>query len=176
MDLATDAGPAASATNPAEPAVAARYALLETVILLPVLTWDILDARQVAVVVLIVILTLLRQPDQARGQRAALGNLIGGIAAAVVCNLVLLTNTLPFFIAACLAASLIFAGRIATAGEHAPIYAIAFVTFILLLGLGISPLPGGSGEAFISRLLNVLVASAYAIGSLALVERWRIRS
>ena len=87
----------------------------------------------------------------------------------------LLSNTLPFFIPLCLAASLMFAGRIATAGDRAPVYAIALGTFILLLGLGLSPLPGGSGEAFVSRLFNVLLASAYAIGGLSLVERWRPR-
>lgn len=169
--------PAASATPPAEPATAARHALLDTLVLFPVLTWFILDASEVAVVVLIVIVTLLRQHDPKQGQRAALGlilgNLIGGIAAALVYNLVLLSNTLLFFIAVCLAASLIFAGRIVTAGNRAPIYAIAFATFILLLGLGISPLPGGSGEAFVSRLFYVLLASAYAIGGLSLVKPWR---
>jgi uncharacterized membrane protein YccC len=174
----TDAASAASATRPAEPATAARHALLDTLVLLPVLTWFVLDATELAVVVLIVIVTLLRQHDPKQGQRAALGlilgNLIGGIAAAIVYNLVLLSNTLLFFTTACLSASLIFAGRIATAGDRAPIYAIAFATFILLLGLGMTPLPGGSGEAFVSRLLNVLLASAYAIGGLSLAECWRI--
>jgi hypothetical protein len=171
-----EATPAASATPPAEPTIAARHAFLDTLVLFPVLTWFILDATEVAVVVLIVIVTLLRQHEPGQGLRAALGlilgNLIGGIAAAVVYNLVLLSNTLLFFITACLAASLIFASRIATAGDRAPVYAIGFATFILLLGLGMSPLPGGSGEAFVSRLLNVLLASAYAIGGLSLVERW----
>ena len=174
----TDAAPAATATRAAEPVPAARHALLDTVVLFPVLAWYILDATQVAVVVLIVIVTLLRQIDPAQGQRAALGlilgNLIGGVAAAIVYNLVLMSNTLLFFITACLAASLGFAGRIATAGDRAPVYAIAFATFILLLGLGMTPLPGGSGEAFVSRLLYVLLASAYAIGGLSLVQRWRI--
>jgi hypothetical protein len=173
----TDAASAASATRPAEPVTAARHALLDTLVLLPVLTWFVLDATEVAVVVLIVTVTLLRQHDPKQGQRAALGlilgNLIGGIAAAIVYNLVLLSNTLLFFSTACLSASLIFAGRIATSGDRAPIYALAFATFILLMGLGMTPLPGGSGEAFVSRLLNVLFASAYAIGGLSLVECWR---
>ena len=172
----TDAAPSVSVKPPAEPA--ARRALLDTLILLPLLTWYILDATQVAVVVLIVVVTLLRQHDPQQGQRAALGlilgNVIGGIAAAIAYNVVLLSNTLLIFITVCLATSLFFAGRIATAGDRAPIYAIAFATFILLLGLGMTPLPGGSGEAFASRLLYVLLASAYAIGTLSLVERWRV--
>ena len=166
------------ASGPAAPLTAARDALLNTLVLLPVLIWFILDATEVAVVVLIVIVTLLRQLDPQRGQRAALGlilgNLIGGIAAAIVYNLVLLSNTLLFFVTVCLAASLIFAGRLATGGDRAPIYAIAFATFILLLGLGLTPLPGGSGEAFATRLLNVLLASAYAVGAVSVMERWRI--
>lgn len=175
-----DATPAASARRAAEPTMAARHALLDTVVLLPALAWFVLDATQVAIVVLIVIVTLLRLHDRQQGQRAALGlilgNLIGGVAAVIVYNLVILNSTLLFFIAACLAASLMFAARIATAGDRAPVYAIALATFILLLGLGMTPLPGGSGEAFINRLLNVLLASAYAIGGLALVERWRVPS
>ena len=127
-----------SRLSPDRPEAAARHALLDTLVLLPALTWFILDATQVAVVVLIVIVTLLRQTDQRQGQWAALrlilGNLIAGVAAAIAYNLVLLGNTLPFFITVCLAASLMFAGRIATAGDRAPVYVIALGTFVLLLG------------------------------------------
>jgi len=98
---------------------------------------------------------------------------MGGVAAAIVYNLILLNNTLVFFIVVCLAASLIFAGRIVIADNRAPIYSIAFATFILLLGLGMTPLPGGSGEAFASRLFHVILASAYTIGAVSLTERWR---
>lgn len=175
---ASAAAPAtqAVATVPPRPEVAARHALLDTLVLVPMMIWFILDASQVAVVMLITMVTVLRQTDRERGHGAALGlvlgNLIGGVAATIAYNLVLLGPTLAFFIAVCLAASLMFAGRIATAGARAPIYVIAFGTFILLLGLGLSPLPGSSGEAFVARLLNVMGASAYAIGALSLLERW----
>lgn len=166
------------AITPADPLPALRDALLDTAVLLPVLTWFILDASEVAVVVLIVIVTLLRQRNATQGQRAALGlivgNAIGGIAAVSVYNLAQLNDTLAFFVAICLAVSLMFAGRIVSSGSLAPIYAIAFATFILLLGLGLTPLPGGSGDAFIGRIVNVLLASAYAIGALSLVEPWRL--
>ena len=174
---ADETSPAPGARPPAAPTMAARHALIDTLVLLPVLTWFILDATAIAVVVLIVIVTLLRQLDQAQGRRAALGlvygNFIGGIAAAIVYDLALLGHSFLFFVAVLLAASLAFAGRIVTAGDRAPVYAVALATFILLLGLGLSPLPGGSGEAFTSRLLNVLLASAYAIAGLSLLERWR---
>ena len=174
----TLAAPATAASGPAAPLAAARDALLNTLVLLPVLIWFILDATEVAVVVLIVIVTLLRRLNPQRGQRAVLGlilgNLIGGIDAAIAYHLVILGDTFLFFVTICLAASLVFAGRLATAGDRAPIYVIAFATFILLLGLGLTPLPGGSGEAFATRLLNVLLASAYAVGAVSVLERWRI--
>jgi Protein of unknown function (DUF2955) len=157
-------------------AAAARLALLDTLVVMPLLTSYILNATEAAVVVLIVVLTLLRQTDRQQGKGAVigliLGNLIAGVAAGLAYNIILLGNTLPFFVAVCLAATLMFAGRIVTAGNRAPVYVIALGTFVLLLGLGLSPLPGSSGEAFVSRLLNVILASAYAIGGLSLVERW----
>jgi len=100
-----------------------------------------------------------------------LGNLVGGLAAALAYNIVLLSNTLVSFVLVCLVASLLFAGRIVTGGPYAPILAVGFGTFILLLGLGLSPMPGGSGEAFLGRLLNVLAAAAYTVGALAILHK-----
>ena len=173
--VAGAATPAAT-TSLEEPLAAARYALLDTLVLMPLLTWFILNATEAAIVVLIVVVTLLRQTDRQQGKSAALGlilgNLVAGVAAGVAYNVILLGNTLPFFVTVCLAATLIFAGRIATAGNRAPVYVVALGTFVLLLGLSLSPLPGSTGEAFISRILNVIFASAYASGGLSLVARW----
>ncbi|WP_428669115.1 DUF2955 domain-containing protein [Reyranella sp.] len=159
------------------PVAAARHALLDTMILMPLLTSYVLNATEAAVVVLIVVLTLLRLSDRQQGRGAVLGlilgNLIAGVAAGLTYNLILLGGTLPFFVVVCLAATLIFAGRIVTAGDRASVYVVALGTFVLLLGLGLSPLPGSSGEAFVSRLLNVILASGYAIGGLSLVEWWQ---
>ena len=167
----------AAATSLDEPVAAARYALLDTLVLMPLLIWFILNATEAAIVVLIVVVTLLRQTDRQQGKSAALGlilgNLIAGVAAGIAYNVILLGNTLPFFVTVCLAATLMFAGRIATAGNRAPVYVVALGTFVLLLGLSLSPLPGSTGEAFVSRILNVIFASAYAIGGLSLVERWQ---
>lgn len=152
--------------------VAARYALHNMLILMPVLIWYLVDEEQVAIVLLIVIVNVIRLHDPGQGQRAAIGlivgNLIGGFAAALAYALIQAHDTLPFFVIVCLAASLLFAGRIVTAGPHAPLYTIAFTAFLILLATGITPLPGGSGEAFVSRIFNVLLAAAYAIGALSL--------
>jgi hypothetical protein len=152
---------------------AAWTALRNTLIVMPVLIWYLSDDTQVAVVMLVVIVTVIRQYDPLQGQRAAtglvIGNLIGGFAAGIAYALIRIEDTIAFFAIVCLGASLLFAGRIVTGGPRAPIYLIAFSTFIIVLGLGITPLPGGSGEAFLSRLFYVVLASIYAIGALSLV-------
>ena len=48
---------------------------------------------------------------------------------------------------------------------------VAFVSFIILLGLGVSPVPSESAELFVDRLMSVLAAGAYAVGAISLVSR-----
>lgn len=42
-----------------------------------------------------------------------------------------------------------------------------------MLGLGVSPLPSGSEELFATRIVKILLASAYVIGALSLVAQLR---
>ena len=58
---------------------------------------------------------------------------------------------------------LIFGGRIAQGAALAPVYIVALTTFLIVLGLGLTPV-ADSGELFIERVFNVLVAAAYTIG------------
>jgi hypothetical protein len=144
---------------------------------MPVLAWFVLDASQTSIVVLIMIVTLLRLVDPRLGWRTAFGmivaNLIGGLTASIAYNVVKTGDSIVTLAAVILCISLVFAGRIVTARENAPVFAIAFATFILLLGSGLSPLPGGSEEAAIARVLNVVMATAYAAGALSLVQAVR---
>jgi hypothetical protein len=161
------------------PNAVAMLALWKTLILMPVLAWFVLDASQTAIVVLIMIVTLLRLADPKLGWRTALGlivgNLLGGLAAVIAYNVVKTGDSIVTLAAVILCISLVFAGRIVTARENAPIFAVAFATFILLLGSGLSPLPGGSEEAAITRVLNVVMATAYAAGALSLLQTMRVR-
>ncbi len=174
----SETGEAAAKISPT-PQWAARQAILNTLIIMLPLVWFLLDSAQtadMAIVMLITIVSILRQASARQGQIAAiglgLGNLIGGLASVAVYGLVSMNGTFGFFTVALLAASLIFAGLIVSSGERAPLFAIAFATFILLLGIGITPLPGGSGEAFASRVVNVLLAAAYAVGASSLIARF----
>lgn len=173
----TEEAPAVPAQEAQAPNATAMLALWKTLILMPVLAWFVLDASQTSIVVLIMIVTLLRLADPKLGWRTALGlivgNLLGGLAAVIAYNVVKTGDSIVTLAAVILFLSLLFAGRIVTARENAPVFAIAFATFILLLGSGLSPLPGGSEEAAITRVLNVVMATAYAAGALSLVHAIR---
>ncbi len=172
-----DNGPPAAPSPGLDAAVATRIALSDTLVLLPLLVAFIIGADINNLVILIMTLNILRQIDPSRGARLAmgliLGNLLGGAAGVVAHELVVLTDSFAFFLFAVLISSLWFAGRIARGGPAAPIYVVGLASFILILGLGVSPMPGASAESFIIRVLKIIIASAYTIGALSLVSRLR---
>jgi hypothetical protein len=172
----SDSGSTSPATTPVLAADAAvRLAFRNTLILMPILLWYLLDTSQIAVVMLVTIVMLLRQIEEGmHGRMAAaliLANVLGGLAANLAYIVVGVTDQFIIFILVLLASSLGFAGQIAQGGMRAALLAIAFGTFILLLGIGISPLPGGSGDAFITRIGYILLAAVYTIGMLSLFYR-----
>jgi len=46
----------------------------------------------------------------------------------------------------------------------APVYTVGVITFLVVLGLGLSPLPQDSGTLFLSRIWTVAIASLYTVG------------
>jgi hypothetical protein len=174
-----DIGPGPMQAQPGafDARIAARVALSDTLVLLPLLVAFIIGGDINNIVILIMTLNILRQVDPSRGARLAvgliLGNLIGGAAGVVAHEFIVLTNNFAFFLFAILVPSLWFAGRIVRGGPTAPIYVIGLASFILILGLGVSPLPGASAESFTTRVLKIILASAYAICALSLVSGLR---
>ena len=166
-------GGAARPTRTAE-ASSARVALLDTLVLLPLLVLFILGEDTNDVVILIVTITVLRSYAPGAGTRAALGlligNLIGGAAAALAYGFVSLTGSFVSFVLVLLASCLIFGDRIAKGAAKAPLFTIALATFILIFGMAVSPLPGGGAELFTTRLLKIAVAVLYVTGALALLD------
>ncbi len=161
-----------------EPVYAARVAISDTIILLPLLVAFIIGGDINNIVILIITLSLLREIDPGRSGGVAggilLGNILGGVLAVLAYQFVLLADSFFFFILTVLVMSLWFGNRLARGGATAPIYVLAFGTFLLILGLGITPLPSGSEELFAVRIFKILLASAYAIGALNLVMRLRL--
>jgi hypothetical protein len=150
-------------------------ALANTLAVLPVLVL-FMASGQMTFVILLVIIAILRLRDQSRASRSALGllfgNFLGGIVATIAFGFVTVQPGLVFFLLVVALVGLMFGARIATAAR-APIYTIAFVTFLILLGIGVSPLPTETGEAFTSRLVDVALAGIYAVGASNLILRYQ---
>ena len=99
-----------------------------------------------------------------------LGNLVGGLAATAAYLLVTLFPSPAFLLLVVLLVGLLFGDRIARGGELAPIYTVGLMTFLIVLGLGLSPLPQDSGTLFIARVFDVMVGAVYAIGMASLLR------
>jgi hypothetical protein len=175
-----DPGEAGNPAGPPAPppvarAEAAAFALRNTLIMAPIVGWYLLDASQVALVLPITLLMVIRQHDTTAGMRVVVamivGNVIAGVFASVVHGVIQLQPNIVFFALLFLLSGLMFATGIFRGGPLAPLLSLAFPTFVLLLGIGLAPPPGGSDEAFVSRLFNVLLATGYGAGALSLWGR-----
>jgi len=164
------------APPPAIRAAEPRTAFANTMVLLPVLLLFMIGGNTTFVVPMVIV-AIIRLRDRSGAPRAALGlllgNILGGLTATVAYNFLVVQSGIAFFLLLVAAVGLMFAARISAGGVRAPMFTIALVTFVILLGLGVSPLPTESGEAFTSRLWDVLLAGAYAVGATSLIASRR---
>ena len=122
-------------------------ALANTAVLMSLVIYFMLTVSPVSIVAVLTVIGILRQPADLSGGTAAgliLGNLVGGLAATAAYILVTLLPSPAFLLLVVLLVGLLFGDRIARGGESAPIYTVSLATFLIVLGLGLSPLPQDS--------------------------------
>jgi hypothetical protein len=148
-----------------------RIALAGTLTMIPLVLF-LLSNESAALVVAVTALSILRTAGFAQGKQAVLGILLGNIIAGGVAILAYFmidtAGTLLMLAAVILAVGLFFGERIANGGQAAPLYAGACTATIVLLGLGLSPFNDAS-TAFATRVIYVVLASAYTLALLALL-------
>ena len=156
------------ANGVAEPPVEERFpvgaALANTAVLMSLLILFISSGSPVSVIVIMTAVTILRQPAIAAAYGFIMGNVAGGLAATIAYLLVTLFPSPAFLLLVVLLFGLIFGAKIAEGGALAPMYIVGLMTFLIVLGLGLSPLPGDSGAIFITRVFHVIIAATYTIG------------
>ncbi|NHT77755.1 DUF2955 domain-containing protein [Rhizobiaceae bacterium CRRU44] len=151
-------------------------ALANTAILLAsvviCLTSDNLTA---AAVIPITVASLLGQIDMAAGSKASVGlmavNLSGGLLASVGYAVLSLQPSLSTIFVIVLVVGLFLGGRAAALTPDAAMFAGALTIFLILFGLGVSPLPGSAAESFSTRIAFVALAIGYTL--LATAVLWR---
>jgi hypothetical protein len=152
---------------------AGALALANAAVLMSLVIYFMLTPSPVSIVLVLTVISILRQPADLSGGTAlglTLGNLVGGLASTVAYLLVTLLPSPAFLLLVVSLVGLIFGDRIARRGESAPIYTAGLMTFLILLGLGLSPLPQDSGTLFVARVFDVMVGAVYAIGMASLLR------
>lgn len=167
---------AGAAEHPASGVPDYPRALANTAILLLIvaicLTSDNLTS---AAVIPITVASLLGQLDVAQSTRASIGlmivNLFGGVLASVGYAMLSLRPSLFWMFIIVLVVCLLIGGRAAGRSADAKVHAGALTIFLILFGLGVSPLPGSAAESFSTRILFVAIAIGYTLLTTALL--WR---
>ncbi|SCW85616.1 hypothetical protein SAMN02927900_05705 [Rhizobium mongolense subsp. loessense] len=86
-------------------------------------------------------------------------NLSGGILASIAYSILTLRPSL-FSI---LVVALLLGRRAAASSKDTRMYAGALTTFLILFGLGVSPVPGGAAESFATGIVYVGAALIYTV-------------
>ncbi|MHA6493560.1 DUF2955 domain-containing protein [Pseudomonas borbori] len=151
-----------------------RQAMASAAILLAIVALCLSDPRlATAMVIPVTVASLLSQLGPGMGSRAALGlvmvNLLGGVAASLAFTLFELRPTLWLVALILLFASLLFAGKAAMGNTAGKVFGGGLITFLILFGLGVSPLPTSTPELFTTRIAYVLFAIVYSIALAALL-------
>ena len=154
----------------------ARTALLNTVVVMPIVLTFILTNVASAMVIVFSTLSIVQQRGNTEHANAALGlmlgNIIGGVSAVIVYGVMFAAPSFPMLVSVLLLVGLVFGWRIFTSGASTPLFVIALITTLILFGTGLSPFRD-AGTAFVTRLIYVMLAGAYTVGMLAVVEPLR---
>ncbi len=106
-------------------------------------------------------------PLTSQSGRAAFGlvlvNLLGGVLASAAYAVLSLRPSLLSIFLIVLVVTLLLGGRAAARSKDAPMFAGALTIFLILFGLGVSPLPGSAAESFATRIVYVGAALIYAL-------------
>jgi hypothetical protein len=149
-------------------------ALANTAILLAAVTICLTnDKLATAMVIPITVASLLGQLDVAASGRAAIGlvivNLFGGVLASIAYPILTLRPNLFVMFLIVFVVGLLLGGRAAARSKDAGMFAGALTIFLILFGLGVSPLPGSAAESFSTRIVYVAAALIYALLASALL-------
>jgi len=132
------------------------------------------DNLTTAVVIPITVASLLGQVDAAAGKRAMIGlvlvNLLGGLLASLAYAMLTLRPSLFSIFLIILVVALSLGGRAALRSPDAPMFAGALTIFLILFGLGVSPLPGSAADSFATRIVYVGAALVYTLLLVAILR------
>jgi hypothetical protein len=159
----------------------ARVALLNTVVVMPVLLAFLLFQLSSAVVALITTLAIVRaQTNTVRlGMTGGLllGNLLAALTAALSAAVIYAAPSLLMLFCVVLLAGLLLSNKVTAAPSvRTPVWITALVSTVALVDSALSALSEGAGTAAWSRIINVLAAILYVTIALRVTAGLRPQS
>lgn len=159
---------------------AAKMAFLRTLVILP-LQFHVMIAQNTDDLKILIFATMLIQsPSLAAGMKGGkgmiLGNTVGGVAAMIVYELLVLFPSYFFVLILFALVSLIFGRQIFAGTKWAPLCGAGLSTVVLLIGLGTMPFGDETDEQFYSRIWQVILAAVYVVFAfhlVAYVTHWK---
>jgi len=156
------------------PAAASRTALIQTLVILPLLILFHLFEWTGAILILIFVALLSMQPGFASnfkaGRAMLAGNAMGGAAAIVMFALLTVVPEYAFLILLTLLAGLFFGSRLMSDRPDAPLYGMAYSTLLLVIGM--TSAEGDTLAKVFQRLFQIGLAVLYVVLAFGLIERW----
>lgn len=160
------------------PAAVERFktAAISTLVVLPLLALFYSFRLQSALLILVFVALLSSQPGFATNFKAGgalvAGNAIGGAAAIVVFELLVMMPEFYFLIMLTFLAGLIFGERVFSDKPAAKLFGMALSTLLLVVG---STTAGGSGEVgakVYSRVVQIVIAVVYVVMAFGVADRF----
>lgn len=167
----------AAVAKPAPPAKERlKTAAIATLVVLPVFVLFYSFKLQSSLLILIFVALLSAQPGFATNFKAGaaliIGNSIGGAAAILMYELLVMVPQFYFLIMVTFLAGLIFGVRVFSEKPTAKLYAMAFSTLLLVIGSTTASGPGEAGSKVYMRVLQITIAVVYVVMAFGVADRF----
>lgn len=170
--------PSEAPSAPSPPSREARfhYAVETLLVVFPVVLIFFFFQWMGGLIILIFITILSMNPNfnMKAGKAMILGNLLGGLFAIAVYELLVMVPLYLAMILLVLATGLFFATRLFSENPMAPLFGMGFSTFLLVIGQTTSGTDDAGGKVW-SRVLMIMVAVVYVVLALKIIESYKLR-
>jgi hypothetical protein len=153
-----------------------KKATVATLVVLPVFVLFYAFRMQSALLILVFVALLSAQPgfasDFKAGGALIAGNVMGGVAAIIMYELLSMVPEYYFLILTTLLAGLVFGRKVFSGRPAAKLYAMAFSTLLLVIG---STTAGGTGEAgskVYTRVVQIALAVIWVVLASGVADRF----
>lgn len=152
-------------------------ALTTTLVIMPVYLLFYYFELSGSILILIFIAILSMQPGFAKdfkgGKALILGNLIGGMAAILAYEVLTVMPVFSYFVMLVILFGLLFGIQVFSGKKAAPLFGMAFSTFLLIICSVTEAGSNDAGSKLWSRVFQIMVAVIYVVTAFGVIDRFK---